>query len=387
MIWRHAFECQLNEYQRYVLVALASLPASAALHDLETSFRKLCTAAGLRVHGRDFLDAVRVLDDSFIAISVDFVAVANPSIIDFVAAWLTDSHDESLAAIRGAVYFSQLEWLNRAVVETVPDARRHELVDALECAVTERWMSDEASWTIGEESEDAAILDRDRVDLTQRAIWICKALLDRSTGARPIVDWFKNALPTVFDAWRKRDTWASAESDALRAPVDLISLLKRIDLLSSDAINAAKQFVTRTASSRGDSWLEAIRLREVAPSAFTEKEWEQLVGDVREWVKRALRPQGGLDSLDDVRDVERIADEFEIEINRNDVELLVYGLRIEEERASAAPWRTSDAEPSARRQAGVRSNSSRSRSARSLPGWWRDEPCMLLAAFGPEGHS
>lgn len=115
-IWRHAFDHELSQAARDVLIALYSFTYHAYTDDLErcfdalhaTSIRRLnqCTVAGA------FRSAMKELDGSFIQISEDGAAsFINPSIADFLATVLRDDGQLVLDVIGAAVRFNQVSMM------------------------------------------------------------------------------------------------------------------------------------------------------------------------------------------------------------------------------------------------------------------------------------
>ena len=134
-IWRQAFENQLEPAERALLVVLASMQTETTVEDLETGFRAYCEAAGITIEGTVFQRSLRVLEGSFADIRPEavgsLVVPANPSIVDFVAAWLSQASGEALAIYDGAAFFAQLEWSTRSVLRALaPGVRRSDILPA-----------------------------------------------------------------------------------------------------------------------------------------------------------------------------------------------------------------------------------------------------------------
>ena len=137
-IWRQAFENQLESPERALLIVLTSMQTEVIIEDLEVGFRAFCAAAEIRVRGRLFRRSLKVLEDTFATIRPDqrgsFVEPENPSIVDFIAAWLKQSPDETIALCNGAAFFAQIEWLTQSFLPE-PGLFRSELATHLAAAV------------------------------------------------------------------------------------------------------------------------------------------------------------------------------------------------------------------------------------------------------------
>lgn len=147
-IWERAFERQLDEDCRALLVAAATIGGETVLDDARQAFESLLAAQGRTATRSQFRSALRVLDDTFLRSSEQsehtFITVANPSVQDFVAAWLIRNPEQALTAIEGAVYFEQLIWLHKRLTTTgdlTTQAR-----SALAHAVRRCFDSDNPSW-------------------------------------------------------------------------------------------------------------------------------------------------------------------------------------------------------------------------------------------------
>ena len=150
LIWRHAFERQLSDDCKNLLVALASMPTEAAVDDLSRAFASISAAGGRSPGRRAFRDSLHILDDCFSRSrekdNFILVAVSDPSIEDFVAAWLASNEGEAKAAIDGATFFEQLHWLSDRVVEVASVECRNTLRSALARAVERCWESRHPGW-------------------------------------------------------------------------------------------------------------------------------------------------------------------------------------------------------------------------------------------------
>jgi anion-transporting ArsA/GET3 family ATPase len=115
-IWRHAFEQELSQAARDILVALYSFTYRAYVDDLQRCFDTLHASSIRRLNGRTTGGAFRLgmkeLDGSFITINNEGeVRFINPSIADFVATVLRDDPNAILNLIGAAVLFNQVSML------------------------------------------------------------------------------------------------------------------------------------------------------------------------------------------------------------------------------------------------------------------------------------
>lgn len=118
-IWDHAFRHQLNEAAQHLLLTLGSLPSEVLIGDLELAFNAFYQyrrkKLGFQASSRDFENAIKELDGNFIQTSMigrdQMVTFHNPSVDDFIGAYLDASPQDILDLIEGATFFDQFQQL------------------------------------------------------------------------------------------------------------------------------------------------------------------------------------------------------------------------------------------------------------------------------------
>ncbi|MCJ2008396.1 restriction endonuclease [Methylobacterium sp. J-092] len=95
-IWDTAFRTHIDPRCRHLLLALFFLPEFGAnITDLQSSYEALhaaLSAAYGQPHGpKDFEEALRILEGSFVTISAGRVSFLNPSLKDYLSTYLSDS--------------------------------------------------------------------------------------------------------------------------------------------------------------------------------------------------------------------------------------------------------------------------------------------------------
>ncbi|MCW3000542.1 MAG: hypothetical protein JWN65_4091 [Solirubrobacterales bacterium] len=308
LIWRHAFEHQLDDRQRAVLVALASMPTKVTPDDLESAFGGLSDAGG-----RAFRRALRVLDDSFVSthreVNHTFVEPINPSIDDFVASWLVESPDEVARAIDGAMFFAQLQWFRRSVVDGL-GAHRGEILERLADATMRLFGSRDPGWEeIHWFDEDESRLGRSETEPTARLDWIVELAGVEPTFRRRLGTWFDQTLSAVSAAWR-----AEHVRDAAR-PVALTERLIGHGLITDQVLDDVKFFVSFEGGlSHAYRWQQALRLREVDSELFSDEEWTSLVARFRDWATGTLE-QSDIADEGEVDEIATTAQRFGVELD------------------------------------------------------------------------
>jgi len=114
-IWRHAFEEQLSESSRNLLIVMASMPEHVFLEDLEEAFLsfhlKQAKEYQLKTSLNDFLHAMKELEGNFVTIEKSkdktIVRYHNPSIRDFLREYISSHEPVLRSLVQTAKYFDQ----------------------------------------------------------------------------------------------------------------------------------------------------------------------------------------------------------------------------------------------------------------------------------------
>ncbi|MGY6126055.1 nSTAND3 domain-containing NTPase [Paraburkholderia strydomiana] len=116
-LWDHAFQRQLDEDSRLLCYLLLTLTQSSTADALKSAFVAVNAANGRNVSDQSFLQALRVLEGTFIQTgklrdhNSTGVTFHNPSVKDYVAAALSRAPIAFSSIVRGAVFLSQLHVL------------------------------------------------------------------------------------------------------------------------------------------------------------------------------------------------------------------------------------------------------------------------------------
>jgi len=131
-IWSHAFEAQISESARDLLVAVYSLGEWVDMQELEPAFEGIHMGASQRYNRprdpSDFRDALHELDGSFLSYRAGRTRFLNPSIRDFMAGVLCGKPEIALNVILDAVRFKQMENIWSLALEPNGHALRQRLL-------------------------------------------------------------------------------------------------------------------------------------------------------------------------------------------------------------------------------------------------------------------
>jgi energy-coupling factor transporter ATP-binding protein EcfA2 len=113
-IWRHAYEQQINEYDRFLLTTLFSFGEATTQKFLESAFEKRMQyeIKNNSISRGDFYQSFKKLLGSFVILKafhngekIDFI---NPSLEDFLQAYLSERESEKVRIIEPAYYVQQI---------------------------------------------------------------------------------------------------------------------------------------------------------------------------------------------------------------------------------------------------------------------------------------
>jgi hypothetical protein len=114
-VWRHAFERQISEASRNVLICLWSLEGTSSIIALEQAWASLHTFKSKKynysVAPNDFRVALDELENTFIIIQNEDAALANGSVSDVVEAVIETSRDYVRDILASAIRFLQVHHL------------------------------------------------------------------------------------------------------------------------------------------------------------------------------------------------------------------------------------------------------------------------------------
>lgn len=112
-IWKQAFFHEVGDYDRAVLLLLATIRKDCHLEDLTLMLTFWCKKAGLALRPKLLDHCLEVLEGTFVNTEIFstediFARIANPGLIDFVQSQLATDAAMARQALEAAVYFEQL---------------------------------------------------------------------------------------------------------------------------------------------------------------------------------------------------------------------------------------------------------------------------------------
>jgi hypothetical protein len=316
LIWKSAFEQELDDHGRALMLALVSLPRGVSLEHLEAAFVALCRVRQLPLGSRAFRRTLAALDDSLIRTEHDrsgfpasrgvVVSPYDPSVIDFVADFLHHSLEDVLELARACVFFEQASWL-RALTMKSAAAVNPELVGALRDALRRTYAASAiSSVTVPVGPSTWAYRPFGTRDLEQRLF----ELQDIAHADGEFGQWWRNELAERLACWEK----GQGEPESL---LQLLRYLTEDDGVDLTAAATAAKSVLATGSSSYMLTLEWLHeLRSDFPEAFEMDEWERHVAGFDEWLRDDLCSNAeDMSNTDELELVERIAGLYGLDID------------------------------------------------------------------------
>jgi hypothetical protein len=324
-IWRRAFERELNDVQRAILICLVSFGTGIDYEVLKYAATGLSEAMGLKISDPDFDRALNVLEATFLrtdrlgeTIAID---VANPSISDYVVSVIAESPALIEQLIKGSLYFAQLKQLwelsttheapaIRGRLQAQLDSRLGELADAFARtidtpAIAERYF-EPVNGSIVVFAESGVLESRLKVVFDA-----CGKLVAED---EPFVSWLKSQLVVLEANWK---TGRCARRAAVRLYGSLHENAAE-ELLADGAFGASlKRRLARSLSSSAD--FDALNdLWSVDPEIFSLEERDDLIGYLEGYAEDVLQAEDV--DAEELYALERVAGEYGVVLDQDYVD-------------------------------------------------------------------
>lgn len=254
-VWRNAFEEQLDDDSRDVVLLLSTMPFAITVSELDRSFASLAAQRGKPVQHGAVRRALKILDDSLTQSwsgrTEPEVAIANPSVADFAGAWLRRNPFDAAAIISSAVFFEQLDWIRAQVVAPKVGVGDRRYEEGFRASIIRTLGSGPLEFSQNRISNRWYVAYRQGRGIEGRLVFALMADNDfpRFAPNIPFDGWVQQTADTITTAWR-----AGAVGDLENALALLESMHDRGTL--SAAMKSAAPDAIATAST-ADEW-EAV---------------------------------------------------------------------------------------------------------------------------------
>lgn len=323
LIWKHAFEHEIDDHGRALMLVLASLTRPTEVEHVEAAFDALCRHRGLALSGQAFRRTLSALDDSLVgtrhgsgtwaeAAGV-LVATHNPSIADFLGDYVRASPADAEDLAEAALFFEQASWLWSVAAGDgdVPERLSPVLTAALERTYEAPGLSpvivplSTRSWThrpAGTVDHEARL--RHTLELAERA----------GSQRDALMGWCRDRLSERLAAW---DAGKGEPPSILK----LLEAVRRDDRVDADAAarSAAGAMEHKWDIVQETEW--KADLRALFPDAYTRGEWETVVDEFASWLEADLASSANdMTDTEELRLVERVADRLGIVIDQDELD-------------------------------------------------------------------
>ena len=114
-IWGQAFNNQITDTAREMLLVLGTLPREIFVEDLECAAARLLSIRGFDPSKRQVSQALSELQGNFVVLrrdrENDIISFHNPSVQDFVESYLDENPDLYENLLQSACFYEQVQWL------------------------------------------------------------------------------------------------------------------------------------------------------------------------------------------------------------------------------------------------------------------------------------
>jgi hypothetical protein len=308
-IWEQAFARQLDDDCRDIVLILSTLSSTISVSHLNLAFEALASESGkTRSHGA-LRQALRVLDDSFTRTvhsnsSEPEIAIANPSVADFAAAWLRANPRDAEKVVRGATLFEQLEWLQVQVVShtSAPASLRVPFL----AAMIRTFDAPPGDWWYGSFSK---ITPRSGL-WEKRLLAVARMRGELSGGSTGAFEaWWRENLDQAIQVWEVGVT------RDLRSAIALACLLQDTGNLT----HRERSAITNVAEAASDAseWDAVVDAVLDSPSVFDE-EGRNFAPVYENWVEGHLEDSiEDVADLDELRQLERLAEQLGVSTHQH----------------------------------------------------------------------
>jgi DNA polymerase III delta prime subunit len=312
-IWRAAYEGQLGNVERGLVLVLATFERQAQLDDLRRAHDSWCSAAGIGDSPRRFDGALEVVDDSFVVTGLDdgeyVVAFANPGVRDYIDRQLLEDPSAFSAVLQSIVFFEQLRALWQLVRDQQDVPLREALIASIPAIAARTYEADSATWITHVSWNGQRILKR--WNLMPDARLGTMIDIARATEApAELKDWISARLRERVGAW------ANASGHAGEALALGERLQEADEIEVPDGWREALKVLVTADPSGPQEWRDVLELRELAPDLFPDDEWTELGLEFLRSAESYLSDNAdNIESRDEIDSMSIVADEFGVELD------------------------------------------------------------------------
>ncbi|MGJ4845912.1 hypothetical protein [Leifsonia sp. Le1] len=308
-VWRFAFDRQLDESCRRLLLIVATMPSQVTESDLRHAFLTDGESRGKPETHQSFRQALRILEDSFTRSHEEsnetFIVLANPSIEDFAASWLSENFDHALSLIDGVAFFEQLPWLWERVVHPGLTPSSPDAVDRISGAMRRSWRSGNPEWHDVYVNNGEHPVKWRKGDATAERLSFAYRVIESHHAKADSSAWFAEALTVASASWAARISSAGP-------PVQLIEQLKQAGYdVPISVVTSVRDGLRLSNHSYAYEQLQFLRI--VAPEGFPPDMVDWIQTECRAWLLEELNQPEYFRDVDELETCLTAAEEWGVE--------------------------------------------------------------------------
>ncbi|MEA2442539.1 MAG: hypothetical protein QOH76_3963 [Thermoleophilaceae bacterium] len=319
-IWRHAWEQQLRDVERALLLTLSLLPRDAQINDLRAAFDRWCEVAGIPLTPKRFERALEVVDEGFVRSRLEggelLVSVLNPGLQDFLDDQFDDDPSLVSLAVSAAAFFEQLAYLwNRGRDDPKSSVLPALLATDLASAVDRLLTEPSAVWVLVRGSSNDSRMRHWHFGVESRLSNVID--MARAPGA-------PTALMTLVEARLEAllEDWHAGHGDEGGA-FRLVPLLLDGDApFGPDGWQEGMKSLLTNEPVQADEWEHVAEFRDLVPDVFSDDDWSDLQTRFGSWASYELRYRADeMQTEDELYEIEVAAEQFEVALDDSDIEV------------------------------------------------------------------
>jgi DNA polymerase III delta prime subunit len=319
-IWRQAFERELGDTERHLLLCLVTMPDQAHIDDLRKAFDSWAQLAGLPAPPQRYESALKVVDDTFTASQLRegnelFISVSNPGLTDFLQQQLLADGQLVEFALRSVTFVEQVQTIWR-LLDRAPASLREDatVASTLADAIDRSLDGPGARWIRVSYGYQPDRYQRIDTTLDARLSW----LVDVARGDRTpagVVELAERRLHAGVERWRAGagDISAAAglahdlsQDEPPRAPDDWATAL--VEMATAEPVTI-------------DEWEAVLELMDVLPDEFDDDARLDLAGGFSTFASDELAYRSDeMESEDELGRLEDVATTLGVALDARELE-------------------------------------------------------------------
>lgn len=302
-IWQQAYEREIDDTSRLLLLCMATLPEQVTLQDLQRAFDSLCDKANVQISPKEFERTLRVLKDTFVTSNlygdIHFLTLSNPGLADFLQRQIADDPRQARLLLRACAFFDQFQNVWKILGRWKINSRYDVFVSDPRHAALGFVYGPTARWTHSKYFPDTP--RKEVISLEERLFWIIKEL-----GVADIEDEDAEKITNFVNSAVKK--WDEGKGDKYY----IVPLAKVLDRqvfrdLCPTWPNAVKNVLLRASLDDVHLWKMVADFYDLFSDVFSQDERISLQVDFESFAEDEIKSWGDVESERELEELEEIA--------------------------------------------------------------------------------